>query len=166
MLLPTLEWSWKTSFSPPAVGLSQQYLEDQALEQMGERSRGRNSILLYDCFLQSGICKSCLHMKNIKASRGVEGGLSKTSEELPCSPNVLLGAYVPSWTLFACLGLGLAAAQAASCKTTPRRISLPGDQAPRMENWMDKVRGALLGSNKVVTAIQLPCSTSLCCLLL
>lgn len=119
--------------SPLAVGLSQQYLQDQALEQMGERSRGRNSILLYDCFLQSSICKSCLHMKNIKASRGVEGGLSKTSEELPCSPNVLLGAYVPSWTLFACLDLGLAAAHTASCKTTPR-ISLP-QQETRHRAW-------------------------------
>lgn len=40
-----------------------------------------------------------------------------------------------------------------------------GERALSTENWVDKARGALLGSSAMVTAIQLPCSTSPCCLL-
>lgn len=45
-------------------------------------------------------------------------------------------------------------------------LSAPiGDWALSVENGMEKSGGALLGSNEVVTAIQLPCSPCLCCLL-
>lgn len=80
MLLPTLEWSWKTSFPPWLWVCLSSTCRIQPSSRWRKEAGGEIAFSSTFFFLQSSICKSCLHLKNIKATKGAEGGLSKTSK--------------------------------------------------------------------------------------